>query len=64
MRVEAHVAVTPVPPPTLPAPRVTDPVSIYYRVWPQAVLAIALIVTAAWIGLLVYGLFKIREMVF
>jgi hypothetical protein len=64
MSIEAEVGATPVPPVTLPAPRVTDPISLCYRVWPQTVLAIGLIVTAAWLGLLVCGLFEIWEMLF
>jgi hypothetical protein len=64
MSVEARVAVTPVPPPTPPAPSAIDPVSYVHRVWPPIVLAIGLIVTAAWIGLLIYGLFELREVIF
>jgi hypothetical protein len=35
--------------------------SIYYRVWPQAALAAGLTATAAWIGLLAYGIFELAE---
>jgi hypothetical protein len=35
--------------------------SIFDRVWPQAVLAAGLSATAAWIGLLAYGIFELGE---
>ena len=53
---------TPVPPLTLPARAAIDPASYYYRIRPRTVLAIGLFVTAAWISLLVCGLFKLPEM--
>jgi hypothetical protein len=55
---------TPLPPLTLPARAKIDPASYYYRRWPRTLFAIGLIVTAAWIGLLVCALFKLREMLF
>lgn len=55
---------TPLPPLTLPARAKIDPASYYYRIWPRTVFAIGLIVTAAWIGLLVYELFNLLEMIF
>jgi hypothetical protein len=53
MIVEAQVGATPLPPLTPPARAKIDPASYYYRRWPREVVAIGLIVTAAWIGLLV-----------
>jgi hypothetical protein len=64
MSVEAQVAVTPVPPLTLPARPAIDPASYFHRVWPPIALAIGLIVTAGWISLLAYGLFELREVIF
>ena len=64
MIVEAQVGATPLPPLTLPARAKIDPASYYYRRWPRTVFAIGLIVTAAWIGLLVYELFNLVEMLF
>ena len=52
------------PPLTLPARAKIDPASYYYRRWPRTLIAIGLIVTAAWIGLLLCALFKLREMLF
>ena len=64
MIVEAQVGATPLPPLTLPARAKIDPASYYYRRWPRMVFAIGLIITAAWIRLLVCALFKLREMLF
>ena len=64
MIVEAQVGATPLPPLTLPARPKIDPTSYYYRRWPRTLLAIGLIVTAAWVGLLVYELFNLVEMLF
>jgi hypothetical protein len=55
---------TPLPPLTLPARAKIDPASYYYRRWPRTLIAIGLIVTATWIGLLLCALFKLREMLF
>jgi hypothetical protein len=55
---------THLPPLTLPARAKIDPASYYYRRWPRTLIAIGLIVTAAWIGLLLCALFKLREMLF
>ena len=52
------------PPLTLPARVRIDPASYYYRRWPRTLFAIGLIVTAAWIGLLLYELFNLLEMIF
>jgi len=62
--VEAQVSATPLPPLTLPARAKIDPASYYYRRWPRTLFAIGLIVTAAWVGLLVYELFNLVEMLF
>jgi len=62
--VEAQVGATPLPPLTLPARAKIDPASYYYRRWPRTLFAIGLIVTAAWVGLLVYELFNLVEMLF
>jgi hypothetical protein len=64
MIVEAQVGATPLPPLTLPARAKNDPASYYYRRWPRMVFAIGLIITAAWVGLLVYELFNLVEMLF
>ena len=64
MIVEAQVGATPLPPLTLSARAKIDLASYYYRRWPRMVFAIGLIVTAAWVGLLVYELFNLVEMLF
>jgi hypothetical protein len=64
MIVEAQVGATPLAPLTLLARAKNDPASYYYRRWPRMVFAVGLIVTAAWVGLLVCALFKLREMLF
>ena len=64
MIVEAQVGATSHPPLTLPARAKNDPASYYYRRWPRMVFAVGLIVTAAWIGLLLYELFNLLEMIF
>jgi hypothetical protein len=64
MIVEAQVSATPLPPLALPARAKIDPASYYYRRWPRIVFAIGLIITAAWIGLLVYELFNLLETLF
>jgi hypothetical protein len=64
MIVEAQVGATPLPPLTLPARAKIDPALYCYRIWPRTVLAIGLFVTAAWAGLVVSALFKLREMLF
>ena len=40
-----------------------DPVSYFRRTWPPTVLTIALIINAAWMGLLAYGLFELGKRV-
>ena len=52
MTIEADVIVAPVPP--LP-----HPISRFHRIWPVAALAVGLMVTVAWGGLLGYGLFRL-----
>ena len=64
MIVEAQVGATPLPPQTLPSRAKLDPASYYYRRWLRMVFAVGLIVTAAWVGLLVYELFNLVEMLF
>jgi hypothetical protein len=64
MIVEAQVSATPLPPLTLPARAKIDPASYYYRRRPRTLFAIGLIVTGAWIGLLVYELFNLLKMLF
>jgi hypothetical protein len=57
------VAVTPVSLLPIAIPSV-DPVSYFQRTWPPTLLVAALIINAAWMGLLGYGLFELGEMVF
>jgi hypothetical protein len=64
MIVEAQVGATPLPPLIPPGRAKNDPASYYYRRWLRMVFAIGLIVTAAWVGLLVYELFNLVEMLF
>jgi hypothetical protein len=37
---------------------------IFHRVWPSAALAVGLGVTAGWIGLWAFALFKLGELAF
>jgi hypothetical protein len=64
MIVEVQVDATPLPPLSLPARAKIDPALYCYRIWPRTVLAIGLLVTATWAGLVVCALFKLREMLF
>jgi hypothetical protein len=48
MTVETRVIMSPVP-----------SISVFYHIWPVAGLGAALIVTAAWTGLLGYELFQL-----
>lgn len=42
----------------------TGRISLFHRTWPMAFIAIGLMVTAAWTGLLGYGLFTLAGMMF
>ena len=64
MSVEAQVSVTRVLPETPAASSGIDLASYFHRIWPPIALAIGLIITVAWIGFLVWGLFELREMLF
>jgi hypothetical protein len=64
MSVEAQADVTRVLPETPAAPSGVDLASYFHRIWPPIALAIGLIITVAWIGFLVWGLFELREMLF
>ena len=49
----------------LPAqPLITPVISSFQRGWPVAALGFAVLVTVAWMGFLVFGLFKLFEPVF
>ena len=51
--------------PLLPArPLIRPAISTFQRSWPVGALAIALVVTVAWIGVLGFGLFKLFEPAF
>lgn len=43
----------------LTPPPVAQPTSLFHRIWPPAAIAIGLIATVAWMGLLGYGLFQL-----
>jgi hypothetical protein len=58
---KATVVATPIPPLTSDLRFVIQPISLFHRVWPGAVLAAAVIVNLAWIGLLGYGFFKLAK---
>jgi hypothetical protein len=62
--VTAQVAVAPISSLTITEPSIVAPVSYFHRNWPQITLAIVLLINAAWIGLLGYGVFQLGEMVF
>ena len=59
----AQAAVTPVSPLPMAVASV-DRVSYFRAAWPPTFLAVALIINAAWIGLLGYGLFALGKNVF
>ena len=66
MNIKAQVGATPLRPLTLPARAKLIRLHLlsYYRRTPRTFFAIGLIVTAAWVGLLVYELFNLLEMLF
>lgn len=37
-------------------------ISFFHRIWPMAIIAIGVIATAAWTGLLGYGLFRLGKL--
>ena len=55
MAIASEVVAFPVPA-TIPLP---SPVSLFHQMWPLAGLIAALVVNAAWIGLLGFGFFKL-----
>jgi len=61
--VKTQVAVVPAKVlPIIALPALIDPPSYLHRAWPPTVLAIALIINAAWIGWLGYWTFKLGEL--
>jgi hypothetical protein len=58
---EAEVVVTPIPPLTSDLPFVTQPISLFRRIWPVAGLVAAIIANLAWMAFLGHGLFKLVE---
>ena len=56
---KVELVVTPIPPLTLDLPFVTQPISLFHRIWPVAGLIVAIIVNLAWMSFLGYGLFKL-----
>jgi hypothetical protein len=46
---------------TTALPFITRPISFFRRIWPVAGLTAAVIVNAAWMGFLGYGLFTLVE---
>jgi hypothetical protein len=61
---KAQVVATPIPPLTSDRPFMTQPISLFYRFWPVAGLATAVIINLAWMGFLGYGFFKLVEPAF
>jgi hypothetical protein len=49
---------------TKAVPAVIEPGSHFRRAWPPIFLAVALLINAAWIGLLAFGLFELVAAVF
>ena len=60
----ARVAVMSVSPLTIAVPAVIEPVSYIHRAWPPMALTVALLINAAWIGLLAYGAVELVAAVF
>jgi hypothetical protein len=56
--------IMPVPPLTIAASAVIEPVSYFRRAWPPVFSAVALLINAAWIGLLAFWLFELVAAVF
>jgi hypothetical protein len=56
---KAEVIVTPIQPLTSDFPFITQPISLFHRIWPVGGLIAAVIVNLAWMIFLGYGLFKI-----
>jgi hypothetical protein len=55
----AQAVQTPTPPSTSDLLLIPQPMSLFHRAWPVAVLAAAVIVNLAWMGFLGYGFFKL-----
>ena len=65
MLAKTQVIVAPALPLTSDLPSsITQPISVFHRVWPVAGLTAAMIVNMAWVGFLGYGFFKLVEPVF
>ena len=61
MIAKAQVVVTQIPPLTSDQLLLSQPISVFRRAWPVTVLAAAVIINLAWMGLLGYGVFKLVE---
>jgi hypothetical protein len=62
--VTAQVAVAPISLLTIAEPSIVAPVSSFHRTGPLVALTTVLLINAAWIGLLGYGVFQLGKMVF
>jgi len=56
---KAQVVATPIPPLTSDLPFITQPISLFHRIWPVAGSVAAIVVNLAWMSFLGYGLFKL-----
>jgi hypothetical protein len=61
---KAEVLATPIPPVTLELPFITQPISLFHRIWPVAGLIAAIIVNLARMSFLGYELFKLVKPAF
>ena len=64
MIAKAQIVATPSSPLTSDLFFIPQPISLFHRTWPVAVLASAVIVNLAWVGFLGYGFFKLVEPAF
>jgi hypothetical protein len=56
---EAQVAAPPILTLTPDLPFISEPISLFHRIWPVAGLVAAFVVNVAWMGFLGYGFFKL-----
>jgi hypothetical protein len=61
---KAQVVATPLPPLTSSLPFISEPISLFHRIWPVAGLVAAIVVNLTWMGFLGFGFFKLVQPAF
>ena len=64
MIAKAQAVEAPIPASTSDLLLIPQPMSLFHQTWPVAVVAAAVIVNLAWMGILGYGFFKLVEPAF